>query len=88
MYWLGENYWNNGYALEALKKLLDFGLKELGIRRIIAEVYPGNESSAKLLEKCGFKKEGYFREAVVCAADEELKDTIPYALLSREYTFI
>jgi RimJ/RimL family protein N-acetyltransferase len=85
MYWLGEDYWNKGYGSEALKALLDFGFKELKLRRISAEVYPGNEGSSKLLEKFGFKKEGYFREAVVCKADNQIKDTIPYGLLSKEY---
>jgi RimJ/RimL family protein N-acetyltransferase len=85
MYWLGEDYWRRGYGSEALKELLEFGIKKLNLRKITAEVYPGNEGSAKLLEKFGFKREGYSRESVVCKADNQLKDTISYGLLSKEY---
>ena len=84
-YWLGRSYHRKGYGSESLKALLDLAFRRLKIRRLEAEVYPGNPSSAKLLKKFGFKREGYRREAHICKADGKIKDSICYALLKHEY---
>lgn len=57
-YWIGEQYWGKGYATEALNKALDFAFNELKIVRVEAFVFEGNSASERVLEKCGFKKEG------------------------------
>jgi RimJ/RimL family protein N-acetyltransferase len=85
MYWLGEEYWKRGYGSEALNKVLDFAFDILGLRKISAEVYPGNEGSSKLLEKFNFKEEGHLRKTAICLADNQIKDTIYYGLLKEEY---
>ncbi|MBU0959265.1 MAG: GNAT family N-acetyltransferase [Nanoarchaeota archaeon] len=85
MYWVGEKYWRNGYGSEALKIILDFAFNVLKLRRLYAEVYPGNDSSINLLEKFGFKKEGYLRKSVICKADGKIKDTLYYGLLKEDY---
>jgi len=84
-YWLGQDYWRNGYGSEAFQVLLDFAFKKLKLRRISGSVYPGNPSSGKLLEKYGFKREGYSRESHFCKADGKIKDSISYGLLRSEY---
>jgi RimJ/RimL family protein N-acetyltransferase len=84
-YWLGENYWKKGYGSEALKAVFNFAFNKLKLRRIEAEVFEGNPSSGKLLEKYGFKKEGVKRENNVCKADKKVKNAICYGLLKREY---
>ncbi len=85
MYWLGRNFWGKGYGSEALGKVLKFAFNKLKLRRLSAEVYPGNLGSIKLLEKFGFKKEGVLRKSVVCKVDGKIKDTILYSLLDEEY---
>jgi [ribosomal protein S5]-alanine N-acetyltransferase len=84
-YWINEDYWQKGYGSEAMKAILDFGLKKLKLRRIDAGVYPGNRGSSKLLKKFGFKKEGRHRKCWFCVADKKIKDSISYGLLKEEY---
>jgi ribosomal-protein-alanine N-acetyltransferase len=57
-YDLQTEFWNKGYMTEALKTVIDFGFKELGINRIEAEVMQGNATSERVLAKLGFINEG------------------------------
>jgi len=61
-YAMKPEYWGKGYMQEALIKIIDFGFNEFCLHSIEANVNPDNASSIKLLEKCGFKKEAYFKE--------------------------
>ena len=54
-YWLGKQYWGNGFATEALKSILDFGFGQLNLEKIYAAYKIGNEGSIRVLAKCGFK---------------------------------
>ena len=58
-YWLGRQYWGNGFATEALKSILDFGFEQLNLEEIYAAYKIGNEGSMRVLAKCGFE---YFRK--------------------------
>jgi len=58
-YWIGEPYWGKGFATEALNKVLDFAFTELQIVRVQAFIFEGNTASERVLEKCGFKQEGF-----------------------------
>lgn len=84
-YWINPKYQRKGYGSEALKAVLDFAFNELKLRRIEAEVFVGNPSSGKLLEKFGAKKEGLKRKAKICKADGKIKDEFVYGLLKEEY---
>jgi ribosomal-protein-alanine N-acetyltransferase len=61
-YELGQKYWGNGYATEALKEVIRFGFEETLLNRVEAFVVPEASRSIKVLEKLGFKKEGTLRE--------------------------
>ena len=54
-YWLGKQYWGNGFATEALKSILDFGFGQLNLEKIYAAYKIGNEGSIRVLTKCGFE---------------------------------
>ncbi len=56
-YMLDEPYWGNGYASEVAKATLDHGLNKLGLKRVVALVYPQNSPSIRVIEKSGFKYE-------------------------------
>ncbi|MDO8467842.1 MAG: GNAT family protein [Nanoarchaeota archaeon] len=84
-YWIGEKYHNKGYGSEMLNALINFAFKRLKLSRLEAGVFAGNPSSGRLLEKYGFEKEGYKRQARVCKADGKVKDEILYGLLKKEY---
>ncbi|WP_338402081.1 GNAT family protein [Shewanella algae] len=47
---------------EAGEALIDYGFNILKLRRIEAEIDPGNSASAKALDKLGFIREGLLRQ--------------------------
>lgn len=61
-YWLGEEFWNRGYATEALGAMVDFTRDELNLVRLYAKVLDYNLPSLRVLMKNGFNLEGYERK--------------------------
>lgn len=57
-YWLGVEYWNNGYATEAVRALIDFAFGELEHDALQAGARVTNPASRRILEKCGFQWTG------------------------------
>ncbi|SCA63586.1 hypothetical protein SCG7086_AW_00230 [Chlamydiales bacterium SCGC AG-110-P3] len=57
-YVVAKKYWSRGYGTAAVKEALRTGFKELDVERIEALVDPDNIASQKILEKCGFVREG------------------------------
>ena len=53
-YIINPQYWGNGYGSEVLKIIVNFGLNQLCLNTIIAEIDPNNLTSAAILEKHGF----------------------------------
>ncbi|MBD98336.1 MAG: hypothetical protein CMO34_00700 [Verrucomicrobia bacterium] len=51
-----------GYGAEALKAAINFCFEELGLHSLMAEIDPRNTACIKLVEKCGFVREGLFKE--------------------------
>lgn len=82
-YILERAAWGNGYMLEAVAALLDFGFTELDLNRVEADIDPRNIASAKLLERLGFKEEGYLPERWIVA--DEVSDTQFFGLLRRNW---
>lgn len=78
-YALHPDYWGKGYMSEAATRLIEFGFRDLNLHSIEANVNPENQSSIKLLEKTGFRKEAYFRENYLF--NNEFKDSVIYSLL-------
>ena len=63
-YFLGEPYWNKGIMPRAVNLICEYGFRELDIVRIHAGIFEFNPSSMRVLEKCGFKREAIFKNAV------------------------
>ncbi|WP_333680316.1 GNAT family N-acetyltransferase [Dyella sp.] len=80
---LRRKFWGNGYMVEAATALIEYGFKSIGLRRIEADVDPSNLSSIQLLERLGFKREGYLRERWIVG--EEVMDTALYGLLRSDW---
>lgn len=80
-YALGRAYWGQGFAAEALEALLGHAFYVLDINRIEADIDPRNEASARLLEKLGFRREGYMPERWIVHGEKA--DTAFYGLLRR-----
>ena len=61
-FWLGKPFWGQGIISEAVALMVEFGFKELRLRRILAMVFHHNPASMKVLEKNGFVREGVLRQ--------------------------
>ncbi len=60
-YWMGAPFHNRGYMTEAVDTVLPFVFGTLWLHRIEAACLPSNQSSIRVLEKCGFEREGLAR---------------------------
>jgi RimJ/RimL family protein N-acetyltransferase len=76
-YWLGEPYWGRGIMTAAVHAVSDHALSTLGFQRIETPVYAWNPASMRVLEKCGYAREGVMKKSVF--KDGELIDSILYA---------
>lgn len=65
-YWIGEPYWGQGIATEAIRLLVK-KIREQSplIVRVYAEVFDYNKASMRILEKNGFYLETIRRKSVV-----------------------
>ena len=60
-YSLGQSYWGQGFAREAVSVVIAHGFDALGLHRLEARVDPRNSASAGLLRRLGFVHEGCLR---------------------------
>ena len=61
-YWMGEKYAGQGHMFAALRLVIPYIFSGLQLHRIEAACIPDNERSIRLLEKAGFRREGYLRD--------------------------
>jgi RimJ/RimL family protein N-acetyltransferase len=57
-YWLGVAHWNQGYATEAVRALIDYAFTECGHEALVAGARIENPACRRVLEKCGFQWSG------------------------------
>jgi RimJ/RimL family protein N-acetyltransferase len=57
-YWLGVEYWGQGYMSEAARRLVRYAVGDLKLGSVDAEAFVGNERSVGVLIKAGFDVEG------------------------------
>ena len=82
-YSLARRCWNRGYMTEALKAVLDYTFRELGINRVEAQHEVDNPASGAVMRKCGMVKEGTLRSRLYNKG--KYVDVDLYAVLRREY---
>ena len=80
-YFIGEQYWNKGYATEALKMLPTIAHHNFGLIRLYATVFDFNQPSMRVLEKAGFTKEGILKSSAI--KNGKVIDEHLYALVLR-----
>jgi len=61
-YWIGQRFARQGLMTAAVRTLIPMCFDSLRLHRIEAACIPDNTASVRLLEKCGFQREGYARE--------------------------
>lgn len=52
----------HGYMSEGLRLTVRYAFEELRLHRLSAQIQPGNRASLRLVERAGFRKEGYSPE--------------------------
>jgi ribosomal-protein-alanine N-acetyltransferase len=58
-YWMGREYAGKGLMTEAVGMIIPFVFDTLGLHRIHAAFLPENVASRRVLEKNGFREEGF-----------------------------
>jgi len=82
-YALRRSDWGQGYAVEAVTTLLDWGFETLDLNRVEADIDPRNLPSLRTLERLAFTREGHLRERWIVGG--EISDSLIYGLLAREW---
>lgn len=81
-YMLAPDYNGKGLMREALQSAVEFGFKELKLRRITAVTHGDNHAAQYVLLRCGFTKEGVARAQVW--HNEQAHDLVYYGLLDSD----
>ncbi len=82
-YKLFPEFWNKGFATEAVNCVLNFCFFELKLHRITAGCATENVASIKVLQKAGFKKEAHHRKILPIRG--HWIDNYEFAILEEDY---
>ncbi|MCE9554976.1 MAG: GNAT family N-acetyltransferase [Planctomycetes bacterium] len=63
-YWIGVEYWGQGFATEAGLAMVRHGFEALKLNRIMGHCFAGNRASARVLQKLGMQLEGQLKRHV------------------------
>lgn len=58
-YWIGEPFWNRGYATEVAHALVDLTFRATTLDRLHVTCRLGNIASRRVIHKCGFQYKGH-----------------------------
>jgi len=83
-YVIGERFWNQGYASEALQAVRDYMFYDVKINRIEAIHSVYNPVSGKVMQKAGMIKEGRLRHGFTTGAGER-QDVDLYGLVKEDH---
>lgn len=83
-YSYGSNYWNNGYATEALTKVINYLLNDVGFELIEAYHLITNPASGRVMKKAGMKYEATLRKRKLDNVTDERVDLKVYSIMKGE----
>ena len=63
-YWLGEEYWGQGYITHAIEQMIQYAFNSFDIDRIYAKPFGSNIASQRVLEKTGFVLEAHLSKTI------------------------
>ncbi|MHB2166981.1 GNAT family N-acetyltransferase [Alsobacter sp. R-9] len=84
-YWMGAPYAGKGHMTRAVRAAAGYAFDTLRLRRLEAACVPINAASTRLLEKVGFRREGYARQYL--CINGVWQDHLLYALLRDDFRF-
>lgn len=79
-YFIGEQYWGNGVATQAVLEICQKIFCATDIIRIFAEPFARNAASCRVLEKAGFSREGVLK--MDAYKNGQFEDMCLYALIN------
>lgn len=81
-YWMGMPHAGKGFMSRAVRAMTGYAFTSLHLHRIEAACLPHNEASIRLLERVGFKREGFARAYL--RINGLWQDHLLYALLETD----
>lgn len=83
-YWIGVAHWGNGYATEALRRLIRYAFEDLALDRIDTYHFAHNPASGRVMQKAGMK---FIRKTPLGANREGIAyDDVRYAITAEEWS--
>lgn len=83
-YCYGSKFWGNGYGTEALTKVIDYLLNDVGFELIEARHLVDNPASGRVMEKSGMKYEATLRSRMIDPYTGERVDLKVYSIMKGE----
>jgi RimJ/RimL family protein N-acetyltransferase len=80
---LDPAYTGHGYATEAVRGLLEYCFTTLGVRRVVANCFLANDTSWRLMDRVGMRREGHAVAESLHRTGQWL-DTVTYAVLAEQ----
>lgn len=80
---LGPPYLGQGYGTDAMRLIVGFGFRELGLHRVQLDVYAFNVRAIAAYRKAGFVEEGRRRESIY--HDGRWYDDVHMSILEQEW---
>ena len=82
-YSFSREYWNHGYATQALRAVIDAVFSSLPLNRLEAQHDVRNPASGRVMQKCGLTQEGILRGRILHKG--EYVDTALYSILRSDW---
>jgi ribosomal-protein-alanine N-acetyltransferase len=82
-YWIGVPHWGNGYATEALRRVLEYAFDELSLKRLATYHFAHNPASGRVMEKAGLKFQGVTPQG--SRRGDQVFDDVRYGLDASEW---
>jgi RimJ/RimL family protein N-acetyltransferase len=80
---LGREHIGRGYGTDAMRVIVGYGFREMGLHRIQLSVAPFNPAGIRAYQKAGFVEEGRHRESVL--HDGRWYDEVLMSILDHEW---
>ena len=82
-YSFSREYWNHGYATQALGAVISSAFRSLPVNRLEAQHDLRNPASGRVMQKCGLRQEGVLRSRILNKG--EYVDVALYAILRSDW---
>ena len=82
-YWLGGAFWEKGIDTAAVRALTRYEFEALSLTRIFTVPFASSSASIRVLEKCGYVREGTMRRSAI--KEGVVIDQALYALTDEDF---